>query len=84
MDEIPDSTYEGALAVILDCGSKHLISDERYSLAARTVRIDHHIFTDTIADVEVVDTSFESCCGMIAEFAWESGLRLNPLAAKSM
>lgn len=84
MDEIPDSTYEGALAVILDCGSKHLISDERYSLAARTVRIDHHIFTDTIADMEVVDTSFESCCGMIAEFAWESGLRLNPLAAKSM
>lgn len=84
MDEIPDSTYEGALAVILDSGSKHLISDERYALAASTVRIDHHIFTDTIADEEVIDTSFESCCGMIAEFARESGLRLNPLAAKSL
>ena len=84
MDEIPDSTYEGALAVILDSGSRHLISDERYTLAAKTVRIDHHIFTDTIADEEVIDTSFESCCGMIAEFARESGLRLNPLAAKSL
>ena len=84
MDEIPDSTYEGALAVILDSGSKHLISDERYMLAASTVRIDHHIFTDTIADTEVIDTSFESCCGMIAEFARESGLKLNPLAAKSL
>lgn len=84
MDEIPDSTYEGALAVILDSGSRHLISDERYTLAAKTVRIDHHIFTDTIADEEVIDTSFESCCGMIAEFAIESGLRLNPLAAKSL
>lgn len=84
MDEIPDSTYEGALAVILDSGSRHLISDERYMLAASTVRIDHHIFTDTIADEEVIDTSFESCCGMIAEFARESGLRLNPLAAKSL
>ena len=84
MDEIPDSTYEGALAVILDSGSRHLISDGRYTLAAKTVRIDHHIFTDTIADEEVIDTSFESCCGMIAEFVRESGLRLNPLAAKSL
>ena len=84
MDEIPDSAYEGALAVILDSGSRHLISDERYALAAKTVRIDHHIFTDTIADAEVIDTSFESCCGMIAEFARESGLKLNPLAAKSL
>ncbi len=84
MDQIPDSTYEGALAVILDSGSRHLISDDRYALAAKTVRIDHHIFTDTIADIEVIDTSFESCCGMIAEFARESGLRLNPLAAKSL
>lgn len=84
MDEISDSAYEGALAVILDSGSKHLISDERYTLAAKTVRIDHHIFTGQIADIEVIDTSFESCCGMIAEFARESGLRLNPLAAKSL
>ena len=84
MDEIPDSAYEGALAVILDSGSSHLISDTRYSLAAKTVRIDHHIFCEKIADIEVVDTSFESCCGMIAEFAWESGLRLNPLAAKAL
>ena len=29
MDEIPDSTYEGALAIILDSGSVHMISDDR-------------------------------------------------------
>ena len=84
MDEVPDSAYEGALAVILDSGAAHLISDDRYTLAAKTARIDHHIFTGQIADVEVIDTSFESCCGLIAEFARESGLKLNPLAAKSL
>lgn len=84
MDEIPDSTYENALAIILDCGSSALISDKRYSLAAKTARIDHHIFCETIADEEVVDTSFESCCGMVAAFAKESGLRLTPIAAKSL
>ena len=84
MDEIPDSAYEGALAIILDSAATHLISDDRYTLAEKTARIDHHIFCGEIADVEVIDTSFESCAGMIAELAWESGLRLNPLAAKSM
>ena len=84
MDDIPDSVYEGALAVILDCGAAHLVSDNRYTLASRTVRIDHHIFGGQFADTEVIDTSFESCCGMIAEFAREQGLRLNPLSAQSL
>ncbi len=84
MDVIDDSIYDGALAIILDCGSSHLISDTRYTLAARTARIDHHIFCEKIADAEVIDTSFESCAGMVAQFAVESGLRLTPLAAKSL
>lgn len=84
MDTIADSEYAGALAIILDSASRHLISDDRYGMAEKTARIDHHIFCEKIADIEVVETSFESCCGMIAEFAYESGLRLNPLAAKSL
>ena len=84
MDVIPDSAYTGALAIILDCGAAHLVSDDRFSLAEKTCRIDHHIFSGKFADAEVVDSSFESCCGMIAQFAEESGLRLNRLAAKSL
>ena len=84
MDEVEDSAYEGALAIILDTSAKHLISDNRYALAARTARIDHHIFVEKIADVEVTDTSYESCCGLIAAMAKEAGWTLTPLAAKSV
>ena len=84
MDEIEDSVYDGALAVILDCGAAHLISDERWKTAAKTVRIDHHIFCEKIADEEVVDTSYESCCGEITELAVESGLALSPASAKAL
>ena len=84
MDEIPDSVYEGALAFILDCGSSSLISDNRYSLAQKTIRLDHHIFCETIADIEVIDSSYESCCGLVADLARESGLKLNVLAAQSL
>ena len=84
MDEIDDSVYENALAIILDLSARKLISDNRYTLAAKTVRFDHHIFCEEIADLELVDTSFESCCGLIAAFAKECGLRLTPLAAQSL
>lgn len=84
MDSIPDEAYSGALAIILDTSAKALISDTRYTLAAKTVRMDHHIFCEEIADVELTDTSFESCCGLIAAFAKATGLRLTPAAAKAL
>ena len=84
MDVIPDEAYSGALAIILDTSAKALISDDRYTSAGKTVRIDHHIFCETIADIEVTDTTYESCCGLITAFALECGLVLTPEAAKSL
>ena len=84
MDEVADEAYENALAIVLDCGAEHLISDARWKTAAATARMDHHIFTGQLAEFEVIDTSFESCCGMVAALAEESGWALTPLAAKSL
>lgn len=81
-DSLPDSTYEGALAVVLDTSARSLISDERYSLASETLRIDHHIFCEKICSTEITDTTYESCCGMIADLARETGLRLTASAAR--
>lgn len=84
MDEIADSVYENALAIVLDTSACALISDDRYKKAQKTVRLDHHIFCEEICDIEVTDTSYESCCGLVTEFAVESNLRLSKLAAKSL
>ena len=84
MDEVPDACYDGALAIILDTSAKALISDGRYSKAAATARLDHHIFVEKIADTEVTDTSFESCCGLVTAFAVACGLRLNTTAATAL
>ncbi|MBQ6803481.1 MAG: bifunctional oligoribonuclease/PAP phosphatase NrnA [Clostridia bacterium] len=84
MDEIPDAAYTDALAIILDTSARALISDDRYGLAARTARVDHHIFCEKIAEEEITDSSYESCCGLIAQFALESGLKLNPAAARAL
>ena len=84
MDQIDDSVYANALAIVLDTAASKLISDNRYTTAARTARMDHHIFCETICDTEVTDTSFESCCGLITAFAKECGLELTPVAAKAL
>ena len=84
MDIIEDGVYADALAIILDCGGRNMVNDDRYTLAKTTARIDHHIFSEKFADEELIDTTFESCCGMIAQFAEEAGWKLNPLAAKSL
>lgn len=84
MDEIGDETYQGALAFVLDCGASYLISDERYKLAEKTIRLDHHIFAENINDIEVVDTSFESCCGLVTELAVEAGWQFTQNSAKAL
>lgn len=83
-DTITDDMYKGALAFVLDTSAKFLISDERYALADTVIKMDHHIFCEEFADIEVIDTSFESCCGLIGAFAMETGLKVSPLAAKAL
>lgn len=84
MDVIDDSVYDGALAIVLDTSAKSLVSDDRYSLADETIRIDHHIFVEDIADIDIDDTSFESCCGLVTYLVREWGLDVDSYAAKAL
>ncbi len=83
-DTIPDEYYEGALAIVLDTSAKSLISDDRYTMAAHTCRLDHHIFVETICETEVTDTSFESCCGLVTALSVAAGWTMPPIAAKAL
>lgn len=84
MDDINDDVYKNALAFVLDSGVPSLVSDERYKLAKTTVRFDHHMFVEKFCDLEVIDTTFESCAGLIAYFAKETRLKLSPKSAKAL
>ena len=84
MDAVPDEAYADALAIILDTSARKLISDNRYDLAAMTVRMDHHLFCERIADIEVVDSGWESCCGLITDFCMRCGLALPEEAAVAL
>ncbi len=83
-DTVTNEDYKGALAIILDTSARALISDERYTLADTTARIDHHIFCEKIAECEVTDTSYESCCSLITALAIEAGWSVTCDAATAL
>ena len=84
LSEITDELYKNALAIVLDTSASALISDDRYKTARATARMDHHIFCEKICDIEVTDTSYESCCGLITEFAIQTGLSIPANGAKAL
>ncbi len=84
MDIVPDDAYRDALAIVLDTSAASLISDKRYETAAETARIDHHIFLCKLTEWEAVDSSYESCCGLVTQMALECGWRMNTAAATAL
>ena len=84
MDTVADDVYRDALAMVLDTSASHLISDERYLTAHALCRIDHHLFCETIAPTEVIDTTAESCCSLVTAFAMEQHLPLTLTAATAL
>ena len=84
MDEVDDSLFCSSLSIILDTSSPALISDDRWRSAKDSLRFDHHLFIEKIADYEVVDSTYESSCGLIADFAKNLGLKVNDNAAKAL
>lgn len=84
MDEIKDEEYRDALVIVLDTSEPHLISDERYKLGKFIIKIDHHISQNDYGNLNCVDTSFESCAGLIANILISENIPLNSPSAKSL
>ena len=77
MDVVPDETVAASLAIILDTANGARVDDDRWSKAARTLKIDHHIVVESFADVEVVEDLFGATCEMLAYMFEQKQLRLS-------
>lgn len=58
----------GSLGVLLDIGNTNMISSDKYKLCQSLVRIDHHLYTENVCDLEWVDPEYSSTCEMIGWF----------------
>ncbi|HHW37178.1 MAG TPA: bifunctional oligoribonuclease/PAP phosphatase NrnA [Bacillales bacterium] len=85
MNSIPDEYYKGALVIICDTANQERISDDRYKLGEKLVKIDHHPNHDQYGDLLWVDTTSSSTSELIYElflFGKDKGLKLNEKAAR--
>ncbi len=83
MDNIGDMAYKGALSVITDVAVKHMISDERYTLAKETIIIDHHRNDMDVDQVSIFyrDADFASAAEMIVDMAKKLNWKVSKEAA---
>ena len=81
MDEITDSVYTNALAIITDVCVSHLISDDRYLLAKEVLVFDHHLNQPNIECLSHIDSSKIACAEMIAEIMFSFDYEMDALAA---
>ncbi len=84
MDIVDDSLYDNALVIVCDCGAEKLISDERYNKGSYLIKIDHHLPQGEYGDIMCVDTSYESCCGLVTKLIMETPLVMDTKAANSL
>lgn len=85
MDQIKDTTYNGALVIVCDTANTERISDERYHLGDKLIKIDHHPNIDPYSDLIWVDTTASSTSELIYELylhGEEHGFRMNHDAAR--
>lgn len=85
MDHIKDEVYKQALVIVCDTANTERIDDERYQLAEKIIKIDHHPNHDQYGDLLWVDTSASSTSEMIYALflqGQESGLQMSDQAAR--
>ncbi|MCF0236986.1 MAG: bifunctional oligoribonuclease/PAP phosphatase NrnA [Sphaerochaetaceae bacterium] len=84
MDEISDSEYENALAIILDTAAEHLLCNTKPLMAKFVIRLDHHIYCGPMGDLEYIDTKSESCAGIVTDFAMVNKLEVPIIGAMAL
>lgn len=85
VDQIDDNVYQGALVIVCDTANQERISDSRYRLGDKLIKIDHHPNEEPYGDLLWVDTTASSVSEMIYEFyvyGKELGLKMNDKAAR--
>lgn len=70
MQEVSDDMYQGALVIVTDTANAPRVSDQRFSIGQKVIKIDHHPNDEPYGDLVWVDTNASSCSEMIAAF-WQ-------------
>lgn len=76
-----DAIFHNSLAIVVDCGAADRVSNQRYLLTDKVIKIDHHIADVHYGDIVHVEQDCPACSQIIAKMAIENNLSINDKAA---
>ena len=78
-----DEFYKDALGIVIDTATKARISNQRFSLCEKLIKIDHHIPIESYGDINWVEDERCSSCELITAFydAMKDELKIDKEAA---
>jgi phosphoesterase RecJ-like protein len=78
-----DEFYADALGIVLDTATAARISNQKFSLCKKIIKIDHHIPIESYGDMNWVEDERSSCCELITAFyaAMSDELKIDSEAA---
>lgn len=82
IDTCSDEMVKESLAIILDTANVSRIDDERWMQAAYKIKVDHHIFVEAYADIEIIDDYKGATCEILADLFEKKGCKLSKQCAE--
>lgn len=79
--EVTVDIIEKSLVFVLDCSERTLVSDISFEKAPCIIKIDHHIARESFGTIEIVDDTYESCCGLITDIFYNLNFKFNKNSA---
>lgn len=82
MDIVSDDVLSHSLAILLDTANEARIDDQRFKLCRFSIRFDHHVPVETIADIEWVDEKASATCELLALYFKSMNQKISSEAAQ--
>lgn len=67
-DKCEDEIIQSSLAIVLDTANEDRVDDDRFHLASKIIKIDHHPNKEPFGDVMYVDDSAAAVCQILTMF----------------
>ncbi len=67
-EDLPEEIYKQALVIVVDTATKDRIDNEKWQLAAKTIKIDHHVRVEDYADINYVREDLPATAAIIMDF----------------
>ena len=84
LDKIEDEEKKGVLLIVLDTPDIKRIDGVRLEEYEYIIKIDHHPFVDSFANIELIDDSASSTSQLILELVFKNRLKLTNSIARNL